>query len=73
MSTTALLLMLLFNAAVCLCLPRVLTLLWSNLIRPSLDVTSERRDNFSLGDRTAPSRPEFSQSEVSPELTSFTY
>jgi hypothetical protein len=59
-----LLLMVLLSTFICICLPRVLTLLSSNMTRWSLEFGSER---------STPSHSEFSQPETSSELTSLTY
>ena len=50
----------LLNAVVCICLPRFIMFIGSNVKRRSLELNS---------DRIASSTPDFSQTEAYPELT----
>lgn len=53
----------LLNAVVCICLPRMIMFIGSNVKRRSWNVS---------GDRTTPSIPDFSQPEAYSELTAAT-
>ena len=58
-----LLIITLVNALVCICLPRVLTLIWSNIINRSWGFKSEgsvSSETRSLRYSSASSRPEYS-------------
>lgn len=62
------LLITLFNTIVCLCLPRIITLLTSKNTHKSVKSTRESlEDNFAL--ETTRSHPELPQAESYPELT----